>query len=286
MTVLTEIKTKKRKNSICTFIISIVFTAIILSAALFLSEEISELVTMGLEICVKTIIPSVFPFLIITDILIRFIKFEKNDFLRRGFERIFKINGAALSVFICGILSGFPTGAKLSLTLYYNGKISKDECERLMGISSNASPGYIICAVGSGMLGNLRLGALLFFITAISSVFSGFVLGINSKSTINSSVEMGQKYSFSNSVKSAALACLNICAFVTFFSLVSGLLKLYANRRLLLFIFPFLEIATATAYITELCILPPAIRFSLIAFSISFSGICVYAQIKSLITDD
>ncbi len=285
MTSPTENKLKKQ-NSLLALLISLIFTVSILSAALFISEEISELVTSGLKLCIRTIIPSVFPFLIITDLLIRFIKFEKVDFIRHAFEKIFRINGAALSVFICGLLAGFPTGARLSLTLYENGKISKDECERLIGISSNASPGYIICAVGGSILGNLRLGALLFFITAFSAILSGAILGTKSSFTTNYDIDLGQSYDFALSVKSSALACLNVCAFVTFFSLICGLLEKYVkNIVIVLLALPFLEIGASTSYISELYICRPFFCFMLISFCVSFSGACVYSQIKSLLTD-
>lgn len=286
MTITSGIKKNKTTGQLRALITSLLFTALIFSTTLFLSDDISEFVTKGLMLSVKIIIPSIFPFLIITDIIIRYIQFEKVDVLCRLFQRIFRINGAALSVFVCGILSGFPMGAKLSLSLYENGKISKKECERLMGFSSNASPGYIICAIGGGMLGNLKVGMLLYFITVLSAVITGALLGIKETYTQNTDFVLGQNYSFSETIKSAALVCLNICAFITFFSLVCGMVEKYVGYGLIaLLLLPFLEIGAATSYISDLYIYYPLLSFALISFTVSFSGFCVYAQIQSLITD-
>ena len=111
---------------------------------LILSKEISTYALEGLDLAVKLILPSVFPFLLITDVLITSIRAEKVTVLHRAFERIFRISGEGIATFFCGILCGFPVGAKMSTELYKNGIISKCECERLMSFSNNASPAYVI----------------------------------------------------------------------------------------------------------------------------------------------
>ena len=164
-------KEKGRFEEAAALLVSVGFTAIIFLAAILLSDELAEYVAKGLSISARVIIPSIFPFLILSDLAVRYIHLERVGFLRRIFERLFRINGAALPVFVCGALCGFPVGARLAILMYDDGKISKCECERLIAFSNNASPGYVICAVGVGMLGNLHDGILLYAAMILSSIF-------------------------------------------------------------------------------------------------------------------
>ena len=131
-------KEKHRYSGVGAFLISAAFTALIFLVAIFLSDEIAEHVRRGLLISVNVIIPSVLPFLLLGDFCVRFIRFESAEILRRIFEKLFHINGAALPVFVCGILCGFPVGARLAVTMHENGKISRCECERLIAFANNA----------------------------------------------------------------------------------------------------------------------------------------------------
>jgi len=277
----------KRKNGLTSVILSVLFTGLIFLSAIFLSDELAKFVSEGLLLSVRVILPSVFPFLIITDATIRFVKFERIAFFRGAFEKLFNINGGALAVFLAGILCGFPIGARLAITLYDSGKISKDECERLMTFSNNASPGYVICAVGMGMRGSVSEGVILYLSMVLSSVAVGIVSGINHTKSDNLSDILWQNYSFAESVKDAVSVSLNICGFVTVFAIISGLFKkLIKSPVLFAIIIPFLEIGNAGVYLSDLHILEERATLILTSFAISFSGLCVAAQTVSLIKEN
>ncbi len=279
-------KEKHRQKEIAALLWSVGFTALIFLTAIFFSDELSDYVAAGLKISVRVIIPSVFPFLILTDVSVRYIRFERIEWLRRIFERCFNINGAALPVFVCGVLCGFPLGAKLAITLYKNGKISKCECERLMSFANNASPGYVICALGAGMRGSIGDGIALYLSMVLSSIFVGFLCGLNKEKSNSFDFISWQKYSFSESVKSAVSVCLHIAGFVTVFSITVGLVdEFIGSDAVKAFIVPFMEIGNAALYLSDLCIIPDWLTLALSAFSISFSGLCVAAQTLSLIDD-
>ncbi len=277
-------KEKSRFTEIAALLTSVGFTAFIFLAAILLSDELAGYVAKGLSISARVIIPSVFPFLILSDLAVRYIHFEKIGCMRKAFERMFRINGAALPVFVCGALCGFPVGARLAILLYESGKISKCECERLIAFSNNASPGYVICAVGVGMLGSLSEGILLYTSMILSSALTGIITGINKVNSSNSRFIYEQNYSFTESVKSASNICLQISGFVTTFSILTGATDLLINSAVIKsVIIPFLEIGNAAVYLSDLYIYPKYITLAMIAFSISFSGLCVSAQVMSVI---
>lgn len=257
---------------------------LILLIALFLSDDLARHAVSGFNLALRVILPSIFPFLILTDIAIRFITFENNGSIRNLFERIFKVNKSATSVFICGILCGFPIGAKLALDMYDCGAISKDECERLMAFSNNPSPGYIIASIGINLRGSLADGIILYTATVISAILTGIIISKGKKASLSQlSVLSNNKFSFVDSVKRAALISLNICAFITTFSIFSGLFKSIAKSDTLLYIFsPFLELSNASTLLSK-SPLPSQISLLFIAFALGFNGLCVYAQTKSLV---
>ncbi len=280
----TKKKEKRHLAKITSLLVSVAFTALIFFTALFFSDELSDYVAAGLRLSVGVIIPSVFPFLILTDVAMRYIRFERIGVLRRAFERLFHISGSALPVFVCGILCGFPLGAKLALMMYENGKISKCECERLMAFSNNASPGYVICAVGLGMRGSLAEGIALYISMILSSVITGILIGINKTKSDDSHFISWQNYSFVESVKSAVTVCLHVCGFVTVFSIAVGLVdELLKYEVVKAFIIPFMEIGNAAVFLSDLYIVPRWATLTLTAFSISFSGLCVSTQTLALI---
>ena len=280
----TKKKEKCRYAEISDLAISVIFTALIFSCAIFFSDELAEYVSKGLILSVRIIIPSVFPFLLITEPAVRFIRFERIDGIRRLFERLFHINGAALPVFVCGVLCGFPLGAKLAIMMYENGKISKCECERLVAFANNASPGYAICAVGMRMRGSLTEGILLYISILTSSVIVGILVGINKDNSTDSHFITRQKCSFAESVKSSATICIHITGFVAVFSIAVGAVDHFIRDDVLkAIIISVLEIGNAGIYLSDLCIMPRGVTLALTAFSMSFSGICVCAQTLGLI---
>ncbi len=258
-----------------------------LSVSTLFSPLISEGVKTGLSFCFSVILPSAFPFMILSDVLIFFMHFEKIKVLRRLFSRLFKINGCAISVFLTGIISGFPIGAKLARELYISGKITKNECERLIAISNNASPAFVISGIGFGLLGSLKAGIFLYLISIISSITSGIIFSLFEKRESETQAEYDFKHSFSfvNSIKSATKASLTICGFICFFSVIIDLLaRIIKNNWAMAFISAVLEIGNAAKFITSLKF-PNTVTLPLLSFAISFSGFSVHLQSKSFLSD-
>ena len=272
-----------QRNKIMVSVGSVLGTMLIFLPAVFFPSQISAAAKRGLLLSLGTVIPSIFPFIVLTDFAARYIRFESVDALRYAFERLFRIGGCGLSVFLSGILGGFPLGAHRAIELYKSGKISKSECERLMGFASNASPGYVISAVGTGMIKSTRAGILLYIIAIASAMLSGMIFGIKNDFLKENEVICEQSYSFVSSVKGASAICITVTAFITIFSVIGECISVLisANTARLL-ILPFLEIGCAVSFISECRSLESVARMSLIAFSISFSGLSVYAQTASL----
>lgn len=256
----------------------------VLIFSLLISNSISTYVRAGLELCANTVIASVFPFLILTDVISKTAGLEKIRLLRVAFERLFKINGYAVNAFIIGITCGFPIGAKAAAELYKNEKISNEECQRLIGFANNTGPAFIIAGIGAGMRGSVIDGIILYFSMVLSALTVGILFGIGKAYKKNIAESVNYEYEFSASVKNAASNTLTVCGFVVLFSVICGIFSsIVKNNIISSLLLPFIEVTNAAAYLSSNVFLPDFISLILTSFAISFSGFSVHFQASAFL---
>lgn len=93
------------------------------------SDMAASYASMGLRIWYQSMIPALFPFMVLSGI---FIKTQKAE----------KISPVCYVVFI-GFLCGFPMGARTIAQLYSMGRLSKEECRWLLSFCNNIGPAYM-----------------------------------------------------------------------------------------------------------------------------------------------
>lgn len=255
-------------------------------AVTVLSNEIAEFAKRGIFLCFNIIIPSIFPFMILTDFVCSYAYFESFRLPKHIFERLFKINGRGISAFIIGILCGFPIGAKISARLYKDGVITKDECERLICFTNNSGPAFLISGIGAGMLRSVRDGVVIYIIMIISAVAIGTVFGFGKNaSSLVKKAEARPSFRISEATASATSATLCVCSYVILFSVICGIINMFLGNGLLYLIsLPFFEVSTAANRISSSQIVNFGTKATLISFAVSFSGISVHLQAMSLLS--
>lgn len=270
------------KRSKRTFTLLLCWLMLIFS--LLISNRISIYVKAGLELCANTVIASVFPFLILTDVISKTAGLEQIRLLRVVFERLFKINGYAVNAFIIGITCGFPIGAKTAAELYKSEKISKEECQRLIGFANNTGPAFIIAGIGAGMRGSVKDGIILYASMVLSALTVGILFGIGKAYKKSTAQSVNCEYDFSESVKNAAANTLTVCGFVVLFSVICGILSsIVKNNTAFYLSLPFIEVTNAAAHLANNNILPYFISLILTSFAISFSGLSVHFQASAFL---
>ena len=125
----------------------------------------------GLVLWANSIVPSLFPFFVATELLshTNFIYYAgkiSNKFM----NPIFNVRGEGCFAFIMGIISGYPIGAKIATNFRENGICSKEECERLLSFTNNSGPLFIIGTVGISMFGNSTIGFLLLITHLLAAI--------------------------------------------------------------------------------------------------------------------
>ncbi len=242
------------------------------------SAPLSEGMRRGLSLCAEAVIPSVFPSMILADVLLASRCRIERSFIGKGFARLFKLPPAAAAAYVLGICTGFPIGMRISASLYRDGILTREETQRLMAFCSNTGPSFLLAGVGIGLWGDIRVGIGLYITQVLVSAALGLWLAAGKQTKNGISSVPSAPFSFTKSVRESALACLSLCGFVGFFSSLSYTLTcLLPYPRVLMFVLPFLEVGTACAYIGAggtLTLLP----LFCAAFAIGFSGISVHMQ--------
>lgn len=130
----------------------------------------------GLMIWANSVVPSLLPFFITTELLMHTpVVNYLGKLLDKFMKPVFNVSGIGAFPFIMGIISGYPTGAKIVSTFKDNNICSTAECERLLAFTNNSGPLFIIGTVGISIFGDTRIGLLLLSIHIISSILVGFI---------------------------------------------------------------------------------------------------------------
>jgi sporulation integral membrane protein YlbJ len=252
---------------------------ICISFSFFLSPKIAQGVRDGLYLCINTVVGSVFPFMIISDLYVAYGRAENMRLLGGVLSRFFGVPASALGAFICGNVAGFPIGAKMCADAYRDGTLGREEAERLIPLSNNPSCAFIIGGVGIGMCGDVRVGAILLFSVYAATAICAIVTKRKCDKTVLSSDNMRQSYSFVDSVKQAGVNSVSIISFICVFSVLCGIIKKRIKNALLIYpVFSLLEVTNAVDALANSTVFPPSLRLALVAFSLGFGGVCVGMQ--------
>ena len=192
----------------------------------------------GLTLCARTVIPSLFPFMVVSELLVASGAGEALGRLPAGLmRRIFGISGAGASALFLGSMCGFPVGARTAAALLDQGVISKSECEHLLTFTCNPSSAFLITAVGVSLYGNRRLGVLLYGVVLACGLLTGllarFLMGRCAPTTEHPHYPTGLRRvgleTFTGAVSTAATGMVTVCAYVVFFSALTGAISCMAE---------------------------------------------------------
>ena len=136
----------------------------------------------GLTLWATCVVPSLFPFFIMTNLLsqTKVVDFT-GKLLNKLMRPLFNVPGIGGFAFVMGLISGYPVGAKIVADFRENGKVTKEEGERLLAFTNNSGPLFILSSVGIALFGDTATGLLLLCTHILSCITVGIILGKFSK---------------------------------------------------------------------------------------------------------
>ena len=217
-----------RKREIWSYFMSLTCLAISF-VLILLGDTVKKAVLDGLSFSINAIIPTLFPFFILSDLWADVFSIPNNSIASKFFQKVFYLNGESLTAFILGLICGFPVGVKAAAELYKDKKLSKDELSHICGFSNNPSLAFVISGVGAGILGSINTGVKLYLSVVISAIIVGIIFRRKNTISHNTNVISKQTFDLVESIKNAALSSLNVAAYIVFFSALTGLISVITN---------------------------------------------------------
>ena len=277
-------------------------------ALMFWPQEAMEAAREGLRLCYNVILPSLFPFFVLSALVV---DLGLAGYIGRALEGLmrplFRVPGACASAFVLGFVGGYPVGARTALSLYQKGMCTKTEAERLLAFCNNSGPAFILGVVGAGVFASSRVGVLLYLAHAAASVCVGllfrFYRGEEGRREGRAAPTFqAERFTtaFTGAIKNSFLSTLNICAFVVFFTVIikllflSGVLPGLAGVLGTLFSPLGFSTRWAERLLTGLIELTSGVwtltgagtmsgRLSMAAFLLGWAGLSVHCQVLSFL---
>lgn len=269
----------------------IIAPALMAVAIIAFPEKYVDCCLRGFSTWATCILPSVFPFMIITLFYTKTGILQKSTRTTKKLARFLHLPSSALPCIIMSAFSGYPAGSRIIKEFYDAGTIDENAVQTLSVICSSPSPIFVIASVGYKFFKNKILGIKIYLAHVISCVIIAIILLIKTDKQTKNYLITPQKSTnvlyevFYNSVISVAVSG----AFIAFFFCLTQIIKdFYVLYPLELLLSPFLGQQTSSAFLTGIVeitngcltlsslsspIVPP-----LCAFIITLGGTCVISQ--------
>lgn len=263
-------------------IIQLTFFLLILILLLTMPSLTLDYARKGLSIWYTSMVPSLFPMMIITGCMIKLnITSSFASFLRPITKKCYHLSKNGTYALLMGFLCGFPMGAKVICELYSQNKLSKEEANALLPVCNNIGPIFMLTyGLKSFIKTDLYLTLILFY--TIPLVYSFFMF--RNKTFPDNALYPVKKYSFSvaldEAIAEGAAGMLSLGGYLMFFSILLILpTKLCSvNPQIVSIVSCILEITNGLSYPS---VLPPYIYLALL----QFGGLCCIFQTLKYISN-
>lgn len=241
---------------------------------------VRDVMQEALRLCARSVIPSLFPFMVVTSVLLSLGFGElAAPWLAGLMEPLFRVPGAGSAALLLGLVGGYPIGAQTAAELYRDGLVSREEAERILAFCNNSNPVFLISVLGAGVFGSVRAGVWIWLIHVFSALLTGLAFrgtgaGARPSRTADRPVfrAMGLIPAFVGAVRSSVSGMLSVCGFVAFFYVLAHPLAALGGR-----LGPCLVGITELFSLTPL-LTPDRFGFILAAGAAGWGGISVLCQ--------
>lgn len=234
----------------------------------------------GMDMCLQSVIPSLFPFFVLSILLTSGLTGRSLPLLR-PLAALTGIPVGSESILLTGLLGGYPVGAQAVSAAHSRGALTESEAKRMMVFCNNAGPAFIFGMTAS-LLPSPSYAWLLWLIQILSALLTGLLLpGKVSRRII---LPAAKQPTITQALTAAIRIMATVCGWVVLFRTV-----LAFGQHWLFWLFP----AWVQALLTGLLELANGcfsliivdnigLRFQLCAGMLSFGGLCVWLQTLSV----
>lgn len=234
----------------------------------------------GIELCIKTVVPSLFPFFVLSSMLTSSLMGTSIGFLRPFFHRLGVPSGAE-SLVVTGFLGGYPVGAQSVASAYRAGVLSKTTAQRMLAFCNNAGPSFLFGMVSS-VFPDRWMVWMLWAIHILGAIFAALM--ITNKDTAPVKPAKGHILNLSTAIVASIRVMGVVCAWIVLFRILIAFLNRWflwlLPTSLQVAIMGVLELANGCCSLEQ--IVDVNLRFVICSGMLAFGGICVTMQTVSV----
>ena len=268
------------------------------------SKPILDSVTFSFNIWKENVFPSLFPFFVLSELLINYGFIELlGELFKPIMNKLFKVKGVGAFAIIMSIISGFPSSAKYIKELFKKNLIDENEATKLLTFTHFSNPLFILGTISLLFLNNKEVGLLIL----ICHYIGNFIIGIMFRnyypskeetkkiSLKNTLIEISDKRiknnkSFGEIITNALLNSINtlilILGVITMFLVITTIIdnNININSFHQSILNGFFEMTQGLKYVS-LEEIPLKLKSTISVMIISFGGLSVHMQIISILSD-
>lgn len=234
----------------------------------------------GVQLCLITVIPSLFPFFVLSILLNSTLSGFQLPFLGK-IGQLCGIPTGAEPLLISGFLGGYPVGAQGIAEAYKAGQLSRQTAQRMLAFCNNAGPAFLFGMVASFFPESWMVWSL-WAIHISGALFTAMILTASATDDCTLSVKSAMS---ANQIMGSSLSAIGtVCGWIIVFRVVVEFLQ-----RWILFLLPvpFQVAVTGMLELSNGCCFLPLIenmdmRFVLCSGMLAFGGLCVTMQTISV----
>ena len=148
----------------------------VMAGLLAASETAAQAVREGLALCGGSVIPALFPFLVVSRLFVATGSAAAlGQLLAPLTRRVLGVSGPGGTAVLLGLLGGYPVGAQTAGELARTGAVSRQEGQRLLLFCNNCGPAFALGVAGAGCFGSLRAGVWLWLIHVSAAVLTALL---------------------------------------------------------------------------------------------------------------
>lgn len=234
----------------------------------------------AVELCLYSVIPSIFPFIVLSGMLVSVLNGSHLRILA-PIGRLLGIPEGAEGIFISGILGGYPVGAQSVYHGYKRGVLTSNDARRMLAFCNNAGPSFLFGILGSKFAIPMA-SWILWMIHILSAIMVALLIPAresNPKHTVSAA-----PVTLTQALKTAVLSMGYICGWILLFRVILAFLDKWVlwllPTTLRIGIYGILEMANGCLCVDSIPI--PGLRFIAASGMLAFGGICVLMQTASV----
>jgi len=168
---------KKMRKDILLFLSKLIVVLIIFFSLMIFPKQVFEASLRGLNAWWTIVLPALLPFFIMSQVLVALGIVQFLGVLLEPVMRpIFRLPGSGAFVLAVGYTSGAPISAIVTADLRKKHLLTRNEAERIICFTNNASPLFMFGAVGVGMFKSLEIGVIIAASHYLANIFLGLCL--------------------------------------------------------------------------------------------------------------